>query len=375
MLETFEVSKVLIIAPLRVARDTWPTEIEKWDHLQGLDISVIVGDTKTRIAALHHPAMIYVINRENIKWLVEYYEKNGMRWDFGMVVIDELSSFKNYQSQRFKFLRKVRPYVKRWVGLTGTPSSNGLMDLWAEIGILDGGERLGKFIGRYREAYFKASSMNPSTGVVFQYKPREGAEELIYQRISDMMLIGLDKSGQKSDIYHTARQERRKPKGEIQMKNKKYYIAYGSNLSVEQMAYRCPDAKIAGQAVLAGWELLFRGCATIAPNPKKNTPVLVWEISERDEGNLDLYEGYPNYYRKEDLNIELLREEAEPEMVTAMVYIMENDFGHRTPSRYYYKVLHDGYKAFHFPMHILEGALKECMDKDAAQRMIEEVQA
>ena len=190
-----------------------------------------------------------------------------------------------------------------------------------------------------------------------------------------MMHIGLDKSGQKSDIYHTARQERRKPKGEIQMKNKKYYIAYGSNLSVEQMADRCPDAKIAGQAVLAGWELLFRGCATIALNPKKNTPVLVWEISERDEGNLDLYEGYPNYYRKEDLNIELLREGAEPEMVTAMVYIMENDFGHRAPSRYYYKVLHDGYKAFRFPMHILEGALKECMDKDAAQRMIEEVQA
>ena len=112
--------------------------------------------------------------------------------------------------------------------------------------------------------------------------------------------------------------------------------------------------------MLAGWELLFRGCATIAPNPKKNTPVLVWEISERDEGNLDLYEGYPNYYRKEVLNIKLLREGAEPEMVTAMVYIMENDFGHRTPSRYYYKVLHDGYKAYHFPMHILEGALKEC---------------
>lgn len=170
MLETFEVSKVLIIAPLRVARDTWPAEIEKWDHLKGLDISVIVGDVKTRIAAVHHPAMIYIVNRENIKWLVEYYEKNGMRWDFGMVVIDELSSFKNYQSQRFKFLRKVRPFVKRWVGLTGTPSSNGLMDLWAEIGILDGGERLGKFIGRYREAYFKAGSMNPATGIVFQYQ-------------------------------------------------------------------------------------------------------------------------------------------------------------------------------------------------------------
>ena len=95
MLDTFEVSKVLIIAPLRVARDTWPAEIEKWDHLKGLDISVIVGDVKTRIAAVHHPAMIYVVNRENIKWLVEYYEKNGMRWDFSMVVIDELSSFKN----------------------------------------------------------------------------------------------------------------------------------------------------------------------------------------------------------------------------------------------------------------------------------------
>lgn len=149
MLNTFEVNKVLIIAPLRVARDTWPAEIEKWDHLKGLDISVIVGDVKTRIAAVHHPAIIYIVNRENIKWLVEYYEKNGMRWDFGMVVIDELSSFKNYQSQRFKYLRKVRPFVKRWVGLTGTPSSNGLMDLWAEIGILDGGERLGKIIGRY----------------------------------------------------------------------------------------------------------------------------------------------------------------------------------------------------------------------------------
>ena len=188
MLETFEVNKVLIIAPLRVARDTWPAEIEKWDHLKGLDISVIVGDVKPRIAAVHHPAMIYIVNRENIKWLVEYYEKNGMRWDFGMVVIDELSSFKNYQSQRFKFLRKVRPFVKRWVGLTGTPSSNGLMDLWAEIGILDGGERLGKFIGRYREAYFKAGSMNPATGIVFQYVPRQGAEEMIYQRISDITI-------------------------------------------------------------------------------------------------------------------------------------------------------------------------------------------
>lgn len=188
MLNTFEVSKVLVIAPLRVARDTWPAEIEKWDHLQNLDISVVVGKAKERIAAICHPTMIYVINRENIQWLVDYYEKNGKRWDFDMVVIDELSSFKNYQTMRFKSLRKVRPFVKRIVGLTGTPTSNGLMDLWAEIGILDMGERLGKFIGRYREAYFKPGSMNPSQGIVYSYVPREGAEEMIYKRIEDITI-------------------------------------------------------------------------------------------------------------------------------------------------------------------------------------------
>ena len=188
MLNTMEVSKVLVIAPLRVARDTWPAELEKWDHLSYLDASVVVGDLKTRTAALHHNAMIYIINRENVQWLVQYYEKNGMRWDFDMVVIDELSSFKNYKSLRFKSLRKIRPYVKRIVGLTGTPTSNGLMDLWAEIGILDMGERLGKFIGRYREAYFRTESMNPSTGIVYKYRLRDGAEEQIYKRISDITI-------------------------------------------------------------------------------------------------------------------------------------------------------------------------------------------
>lgn len=188
MLDTFDVSKVLVVAPLRVARDTWPAETEKWDHLKFLSVSVIVGDVKTRIGALNHPSLVYVINRETVKWLIEYYEKNGLRWDFDMVVIDELSSFKNHQSQRFRSLRKIRPFVKRFVGLTGTPTSNGLMDLWAEIGILDGGQRLGKFIGRYREAYFKAGSMNPQTGVVFQYVPRPGAEEQIYGKISDITI-------------------------------------------------------------------------------------------------------------------------------------------------------------------------------------------
>ena len=188
MLNELLVTKTLVIAPLRVARDTWPAETRKWDHLNDLDISVIVGDLRVRESAVSKSALIYIINRENIKWLVEYYERNGIRWDFDCVVIDELSSFKNYHSQRFKWLRKMRPFVKRWIGLTGTPSSNGLMDLWAEIGILDGGQRLGRFIGRYRDAYFKPSSMNPSTGVVYSYAPREGAEQQIYDRISDITI-------------------------------------------------------------------------------------------------------------------------------------------------------------------------------------------
>ena len=188
MLDELLVTKTLVIAPLRVARDTWPAVTRKWDHLNDLDISVIVGDLRVRESAVSKSALIYIINRENIKWLVEYYERNGIRWDFDCVVIDELSSFKNYHSQRFKWLRKMRPFVKRWIGLTGTPSSNGLMDLWAEIGILDGGQRLGRFIGRYRDAYFKPSSMNPNTGVVYSYAPREGAEQQIYDRISDITI-------------------------------------------------------------------------------------------------------------------------------------------------------------------------------------------
>ena len=188
MLDDLTITKVLVIAPLRVARDTWPMEVRKWDHLKELDVSVIIGDAKTRKAAVSTNALIYIVNRENVKWLIDYYEKNGLKWDYDCVVIDELSSFKNYQSQRFKYLRKVRPFVKRWIGLTGTPTSNGLMDLWAEIGILDGGVRLGRFIGRFRDAYFKPGSMNPATGVVFSYIPRPGAEQQIYERISDITI-------------------------------------------------------------------------------------------------------------------------------------------------------------------------------------------
>ena len=188
MFDRFEVSKTLIIAPLRVARDTWPAEIQKWDETGFFQYSVIVGSATVRRQALMQPADLYIINRENVKWLVDYYEKNRIPWPFDMVVIDELSSFKNHQSQRWKALRKVRSKIKRIVGLTGTPASNGLMDLWAEVGIIDGGERLGRFIGRYREAYFKPAGMNPYTGVVYNYVPVKGAEEAIYERISDITI-------------------------------------------------------------------------------------------------------------------------------------------------------------------------------------------
>ena len=177
---------MLVIGPLRVCSSVWPEERKKWDGLDFLRMSVMVGDAKQRAAALRFPADVYVINRENVKWLTDYLEKHNMPWPFDMVVIDELSSFKNHQSQRWRALRKVRPYIRRIVGLTGTPASNGLLDLWAETFLIDNGQRLGRFIGRYREAYFKPASMNPHTGQVFTYAPRPGAEEKIYGKIADI---------------------------------------------------------------------------------------------------------------------------------------------------------------------------------------------
>ena len=182
-LDSFLVRKVLIIAPLRVARDTWPTEIKKWNHLKGLTYSVAVGTEKERMAALKKQSTVYIINRENVDWLVN---KSGISFDFDMVVIDELSSFKSYGAKRFKSLLKVRPRIKRIAGLTGTPSSNGLMDLWAEFRILDLGQRLGRYITHYRNTYFMPDKRNAQ--IVFSYKPRSGAEDEIYQRISDITI-------------------------------------------------------------------------------------------------------------------------------------------------------------------------------------------
>lgn len=181
LFDSFEVRKVLVIAPLRVARNTWCDEIKKWDQLNNIKYSIAVGTEKERISALNEKADIYIINRENVDWLVN---KSEYKFDFDMVVIDELSSFKNHQSKRFKSLMKIRPKVKRIVGLTGTPSSNGLMDLFAEFKVLDLGERLGYFIGQYRNTYFKPDKTNGA--IVYSYKPLPNAEDSIYEKISDI---------------------------------------------------------------------------------------------------------------------------------------------------------------------------------------------
>lgn len=180
---SFEVNRVLVIAPLRVANNTWPDEIKKWDHLSHLTYSVVTGNKQQRLAALRQDVNLYIINRENLKWLVEDY---GVTFFYDMIVIDELSSFKSYRSQRFKCLKKLRPHVKRIVGLTGTPSSNGLMDLWAEFRVLDMGQRLGRYITHYRTTYFDPDKRNQH--MVFTYKPKPGAEQQIYQQISDITI-------------------------------------------------------------------------------------------------------------------------------------------------------------------------------------------
>jgi len=183
LFDSFDAHKVLVVGPLRVARDVWPAEIEKWDHLSDLIVSVAVGSTTERVQALKATADIYVINRENLCWLID---ESGLPFDFDTVIIDELSSFKNHQAKRFKSLMKVRPKVKRMIGLTGTPSSNGLMDLWAEFKLLDMGARLGRFITAFRSNYFMPDKRNGQ--IIFSYKPLPGAELSIYQKISDITI-------------------------------------------------------------------------------------------------------------------------------------------------------------------------------------------
>lgn len=181
LFDYFEITRVLVIAPLRVARNTWPQEIEKWDHLRDIRYSVAVGTEKERLAAFQKDADIYIINRENVQWMVDH-----VPFEFDAIVVDELSSFKNWNSKRFKSLMKVRPRAKRVIGLTGTPSGNGLMDLFAEFKVLDMGQRLGRFITKYRQEYFRPDRMNGQ--VVYSYKLLPGAEKRIYDKISDITI-------------------------------------------------------------------------------------------------------------------------------------------------------------------------------------------
>ena len=176
----FLIRKVLVVAPLRVARNTWPEEIDKWDHLSFIRYSVVLGTPAERLAALRTDADVYIINRENLTWLIQQKKEY---LDFDMAVLDELSSFKA-NSQRTKAFLKLRPHLKRVVGLTGTPSSNGLMDLFYEFKCLDFGERLGRFIGVYRTTYFRPDRCNGN--IVYSYKLLPGAEQAIYDRISDI---------------------------------------------------------------------------------------------------------------------------------------------------------------------------------------------
>ena len=186
MFDRFEVSRVLVIAPKRVAEDTWTREHAKWDHLKDLRISKVLGNEQQRVRALKAEADIYVIGRDNVIWLTEYYQGLRKGWPFDMIVIDELSSFKNPQAKRFRALRKVIPLVKRVVGLTGTPSPNGMMDLWAEVYLLDQGERLGKTLGAYREKYFRPGARNGY--VVYKWEPYRNAQKEIEAKISDICI-------------------------------------------------------------------------------------------------------------------------------------------------------------------------------------------
>lgn len=185
MYDRFQVSRVLVIAPKRVAEDTWTREHAKWDHLKALRISKVLGNSQQRIRALEAEADVYVTGRDNVIWLIKYYQ-HLRRWPFDMIVIDELSSFKNPQAKRFRALRKVMPLVARVVGLTGTPSPNGLMDLWAEIYLLDQGERLGNTLGAYREKYFRPGARNGY--VVYKWEPFRNAQREIEDKINDICI-------------------------------------------------------------------------------------------------------------------------------------------------------------------------------------------
>ncbi len=272
-LDSFLVRKVLVIAPLRVAKNTWPSEITKWDHLDGLTYSVAVGSEAERKAALWQRAFVYIINRENVQWLIE---DSGIPFDFDMVVIDELSSFKSYQAKRFRSLLKVRPGVKRIVGLTGTPSSNGLMDLWAEYRLLDMGQRLGRYITHYRARYFQPDKRNGQ--VVFSYKPLPGAEDAIYEKISDITI-----SMRAADHLQMPECVFNEVKVELSEKERQTY----DTMRAEMVVSLGGEEVDAGNAAALGNKLSQMANGAVYGEDKRVFPISFFPLSEKPTSFLD----------------------------------------------------------------------------------------
>lgn len=238
LLDSFTVAKVLIIAPLRVANSTWGTEIRQWEHTRNLSYRLCTGSTKHRTTQLMLPADIYIINRENVKWLVDDYFKGGTTWDFDCVVIDEASSFKSSTSQRFKALKKVSNKIERMIQLTGTPSPNGLLDVWSQIALLDGGQRLGRNMTQYKQRYFVSDYMG------YKFTPTYNAKDIIENKISDIV-VSMKKEDylqlpDRIDIVHKVR---------LDNNEMKLYLKFESEMFIK---FGEDDILVDNAAVLAG---------------------------------------------------------------------------------------------------------------------------
>ncbi len=252
----FEISKVLVIAPLRVARDTWSSEVKKWEHLKHLKVSKVLGSKLDRVRALSTDSDIYIINREMVTWIVDFYKR---KWPFDMVVIDELSSFKSNKAQRFKSLKKVFPLTKRVVGLTGTPTPNSLIDLWPQMYLLDRGERLGKTITGYKERYFEPGQKNYQTGAIYNWQPKDGAENAIHNKIKDICI-----SLKAEDYLNMPRKIDNKIEIHLDRKILKYY----KELEREKILELDKDIIIASSAAVVANKLLQLANGAIYDNDK-----------------------------------------------------------------------------------------------------------
>jgi len=309
------VNKVLIIAPLRVAESTWSTEAAKWEHTRHLSISKVLGARDKRVKALEAPADLYIINRENTGWIADYY---GKRWPFDMIVIDELSSFKSYRSERFKKLKGVLPHIRRIVGLTGIPAPNGLLDLWPQIYLMDGGERLGKFITHYRNEYFVPDKVNRQTGIVYSWALKPGAGEDIHTAISDLCV-----SMSAEDYLTLPPRIDRVVNVELPQKAQRQYAQFEKEMILSLMG---ADINAGSAAVLAGKLLQFSNGAIYDENrvvreihrakldaltdvveAANGNPLLIFYLFKHDVTRITAHlkaEGYPVAMLKTDQDIQ-----------------------------------------------------------------------